>query len=71
MPPEQASAWAERPARAVLLIRILAGWVFRSESIQKFLFPDSLGARRFVKIGIPWSHVMARFVGVVKMRMQR
>jgi len=53
MPTEQASAWAERTAKAVLLIRILVGWVFLSEGIQKFLFPDSLGVGRFVKIGIP------------------
>ena len=29
--------------RAVILIRILVGWVFISEGIQKFLFPDALG----------------------------
>jgi putative oxidoreductase len=66
MPAEQASGWAERTAKAVLLIRILAGWVFLSEGIQKFLFTDSLGVGRFVKIGIPWPHVMAPFVGVVE-----
>jgi uncharacterized membrane protein YphA (DoxX/SURF4 family) len=58
--------WAERTAKAVLLIRILVGWVFLSEGIQKFLFPDSLGVGRFVKIGIPWPQVMAPFVGVVE-----
>ncbi len=41
------------------------GLVFLSEGIQKFLFPDSLGVGRFVKIGIPWPQVMAPFVGVV------
>jgi putative oxidoreductase len=66
MPAEQASAWAERSAKAVLLIRILAGWVFLSEGIQKFLFPDSLGVGRFVKIGIPWPHMLAPFVGLVE-----
>jgi putative oxidoreductase len=43
----------ESAAKAVLLIRILAGWVFLSEDIQKFFFPDSIGGGRFVKIGIP------------------
>jgi hypothetical protein len=43
----------DRAAKAVLLIRILAGWVFLSEDIQKFFFPDSLGGGRFGKIGIP------------------
>jgi len=46
--------------------RILVGWVFFSEGIQKFLFPASLGVGRFVKIGIPWPQVMAPFVGVVE-----
>ena len=56
----------ERASKAVLLIRVLVGWVFLSEGIQKFLFPDSLGVGRFVKIGIPWPQVMAPFVGVVE-----
>jgi len=57
---------AGRTARAILLIRILVGWVFLSEGIQKFLFPDSLGVGRFVKIGIPSPQIMAPFVGVVE-----
>ncbi len=60
------ATWADRAAKAVLLIRVLVGWVFLSEGIQKFLFPDSLGVGRFVKIGIPWPQVMAPFVGVVE-----
>ena len=60
------ATWAARTARAVLLVRILVGWVFLSEGIQKFLFPDSLRVGRFIKIGIPAPHVMAPFVGVVE-----
>jgi putative oxidoreductase len=60
------AAWANRAAKAILLIRILVGWVFLSEGVQKFLFPDALGVGRFVKIGIPWPQVMAPFVGVVE-----
>ncbi len=60
------ATWAKRVAKAILLIRVLVGWVFLSEGIQKFLFPDSLGVGRFVKIGIPWPQVMAPFVGVVE-----
>ncbi len=60
------ASWASRTAKAVLLVRILVGWVFLSEGIQKFLFPDSLGVGRFIKIGIPAPHVMAPFVGVVE-----
>jgi uncharacterized membrane protein YphA (DoxX/SURF4 family) len=59
-------SWANRAAKVVFLIRILVGWVFLSEGIQKFLFPDALGVGRFVKIGIPWPQVMAPFVGVVE-----
>ena len=58
--------WANRATKAILLIRILAGWVFLSEGIQKFVFPDSLGVGRFVTIGIPWPQVMAPFVAVVE-----
>src|SRR6267154_3595024 len=60
------AACANRAAKAVLLIRILVGWVFLSEGIQKFLFPETLGVGRFLKIGIPWPQVMAPFVGVVE-----
>jgi len=38
---------------AVALIRLMVGAVFLSEGIQKFLFPDQLGAGRFLKIGLP------------------
>lgn len=56
---------SQAPA-AVLLIRLMVGGVFLSEGIQKFLFPDAVGAGRFVKIGIPAPEVMAPFVGVVE-----
>lgn len=52
--------------QATILIRILVGAVFLSEGIQKFLYPDALGAGRFLKIGIPGAHFMAPFVGVVE-----
>jgi putative oxidoreductase len=42
------------------------GAVFLSEGIQKFLFPDSRGAGRFVKIGIAAPEIMAPFVGVAE-----
>jgi putative oxidoreductase len=56
----------EGDLRAIVLVRILVGWVFVSEGIQKFLFPDALGVGRFIKIGIPWPEFMAPFVGVVE-----
>ena len=51
---------------ATIIIRLLVGWVFLSEGIQKFLFPAALGAGRFEKIGIPWPEVMGPFVGIVE-----
>jgi putative oxidoreductase len=53
-------------AWAALLLRLLVGWVFLTEGIQKFLFPAALGVGRFVKIGIPYPHITAPFVGVVE-----
>jgi uncharacterized membrane protein YphA (DoxX/SURF4 family) len=58
--------WTARVSRAILLIRILVGWVFVSEGIQKFLFPAQLGVGRFEKIGIPAPHLMAPMVGTVE-----
>ena len=60
------ASWTNRTAKAIVLVRVLVGWVFVSEGIQKFLFPDSLGVGRFLKIGIPWPQVMAPFVGSVE-----
>jgi putative oxidoreductase len=48
---------------AVILIRLMVGGVFASEGIQKYLFPDDVGAGRFVKIGIPQPQIMAPIVG--------
>src|SRR5579862_3648138 len=66
MPADINVGWAERTAKAILLARILVGWVFVSEGIQKFLFPAQLGAGRFAKIGIPSPQFMAPFVGAVE-----
>ncbi|HXN27662.1 MAG TPA: DoxX family protein [Candidatus Acidoferrales bacterium] len=62
MPINAEEMWANRASR----VRILVGWVFLSEGIQKFLFPESLGVARFVKIGIPRPQVMSPFVGMVE-----
>ena len=52
--------------QGMILIRLMVGWVFLSEGIQKFLFPAALGVGRFVKIGIPAPYFFAPFVGVVE-----
>lgn len=50
----------------LLLLRLMVGWVFLSEGIQKFLFPGALGVGRFEKIGIPIPTFSGPFVGVVE-----
>ena len=51
---------------ATILVRIAVGAVFLSEGIQKFLYPESIGAGRFERIGIPSPEVMGPLVGVVE-----
>ncbi len=63
---DNSASWARTTSKAILLIRLLVGWVFLSEGLQKFLFPDTLGVGRFTKIGIPSPQVMAPLVGVVE-----
>jgi hypothetical protein len=63
--------WVNRAKKAILLIRILVGWIFLSEGIQKFLFPESLAVGRFVKIGIPLPQLMAPFIGVTEILVAR
>jgi len=41
----------------------MVGAVFLSEGIQKFLFPNTLGAGRFAKIGLPSPEFLGGFVG--------
>ena len=55
-----------RPEWAALLLRVLVGWVFFTEGIQKFLFPSALGVERFARIGIPSPAATAPFVGGVE-----
>jgi uncharacterized membrane protein YphA (DoxX/SURF4 family) len=52
--------------KSIILIRFMIACIFLSEGIQKFLFSDSLGVGRFIKIGIPLPGIMAPFVGVVE-----
>jgi putative oxidoreductase len=56
----------KRTAWGLLLLRLLVGWVFLAEGIQKFLFPAALGAGRFARIGIPVPQFTGPFVGVVE-----
>jgi putative oxidoreductase len=47
---------------SVIFIRLMVGAVFISEGIQKFIFPNELGAGRFLKIGLPWPGFFGYFV---------
>lgn len=49
--------------RAIVLLRLAIGFVFVTEGIQKFLYPELLGAGRFTKIGIPYPDIIGPFVG--------
>jgi putative oxidoreductase len=50
-------------AGSTILIRFMVGAVFLSEGLQKFLFPEKLGAGRFAKIGLPNADFLGPFVG--------
>lgn len=45
-----------------LIPRLVVGLVFLSEGVQKFLFPESVGAGRFAKIGFENPEFWALFV---------
>jgi uncharacterized membrane protein YphA (DoxX/SURF4 family) len=47
---------------ATLLLRLMAGGVFLSEGILKFVYTNQ-GVGRFTKLGFPWPGVTATFVG--------
>nr|WP_241774392.1 DoxX family protein [Flavobacterium sp. Root935] len=50
-------------SKTTILIRLMTGAVFLSEGMQKFLFPETLGAGRFAKIGLPAPEFLANFTG--------
>ncbi len=50
---------------AVLLLRLMAGGIFLSEGILKFVYPNQ-GVGRFTKIGIPAPALMATFIGALE-----
>ena len=64
-----AMRWWRDPgtARWAILVRLILAGVFIPEGIQKLIFPDDLGARRFAGIGIPYPELMGPFVGWVEL----
>jgi putative oxidoreductase len=51
--------------RSTVLLRLMAGGVFLSEGILKFVYTNQ-GVGRFTKLGIPFPHETATFVGVLE-----
>jgi putative oxidoreductase len=47
----------------ITLIRLLVGWVFTLEGIQKFVLPGTRGAGRFQEIGLPFPDLLGPLVG--------
>lgn len=58
--------WLSHPPldapRATVLLRLMAGGVFLSEGILKFVYTNQ-GVGRFTKLGLPMPHLTADFVG--------
>lgn len=46
-----------------IIPRLIVGLVFLSEGIQKFIYPDSVGTGRFIKIGFSNPEFWANFTG--------
>ena len=57
---------AHHAPSALLVLRIAVAFVFVTEGIQKFLYPEALGVGRFIKIGIPYPDISAPFLGGVE-----
>lgn len=55
-----------RAPGAILLVRAAIAFVFVTEGIQKFLYPEVLGVGRFAKIGIPSPELVAPLVGGIE-----
>jgi uncharacterized membrane protein YphA (DoxX/SURF4 family) len=56
----------ENGPRSIVLIRIMAGGVFLWEGVLKFVFPMSLGVRRFLLIGLPAPALLAPAIGALE-----
>ena len=51
--------------KSTLLLRLMAGGVFLSEGILKFVYTNQ-GVGRFTKLGLPFPHETATFVGTLE-----
>jgi len=48
--------------KSTLLLRLMAGGVFFWEGLLKFVYANQ-GVGRFTKLGIPFPHITATFIG--------
>src|SRR5258707_3462595 len=48
------------------IIRLMVGFVFLSEGIEKLLMPVANGPARFAKLGVPYPQVPGPFVGAIE-----
>jgi uncharacterized membrane protein YphA (DoxX/SURF4 family) len=59
-------SWLMNPptdgAKSILLLRLMAGGVFFWEGLLKFVYANQ-GVGRFTKLGIPFPHFTATFIG--------
>jgi uncharacterized membrane protein YphA (DoxX/SURF4 family) len=59
-------AWVLHPPtdgpRSILILRLMAGGVFFWEGLLKFVYTNQ-GVGRFTKLGLPYPHFTANFVG--------
>src|SRR5215470_1341475 len=51
--------------KSILLLRLMAGGVFFWEGILKFVYANQ-GVGRFTKLGIPFPHFTATFIGYLE-----
>ena len=65
-PRTMAKSSSSRSTWGLFFLRFIVGFVFFTEGVLKFLDPHSLGTGRFAKIGIPYPHLSAPFVGIVE-----
>jgi uncharacterized membrane protein YphA (DoxX/SURF4 family) len=57
---------AHQAPSALVVLRIAIAFVFATEGIQKFLYPEVFGVGQFTKIGIPYPEFSAPLVGGVE-----
>lgn len=62
-------SWLSNPPtdgpKSTLILRLMAGGVFFWEGLLKFVYANQ-GVGRFTKLGIPFPHFTATFIGALR-----